>query len=577
MADTDGQILELTTRLDTLETRFNSHTHRYAGSPNAGGAANSVSTENNVLDELVVAGVSLKRPSKIVYNSFVKIEDNKLAADFKGNLEGNATSADRLNEPFKLKLEGKVTGEADIDGSGEVSIDTKFAPNDVVSGIYGPYSNNFLNIGDSFTVPKISVDSAGIITNIENKSITLPSNISLSGTIDNRQVRNTDIKYYLVATDKQDSSGNTGSESGIYFKDGKLFSENSPVINETSAQNLQNKTYEGYTLGPASEKDIETEVNGVINSDKLITSDIFARHEHSYAGSEIPGGPALDVTFHEFEEGCLVSGNNNKISVNSNIGVKEDSLSMPKLVVNDYIQIGNAKLWIDESAKVIDLGAYSSTGSKISAKNVVTMIPETSNTYYDADKIITKINNNVDLLNDAREIAEENIHDLKEDLTKLQGTVSGLSDITSNNTSKLFTVENNIGNLLSDNNRHDSSIRSLQTAITVVTKDLVESKEAVNEYRDDINELSRRTVTDTKIFSLRSNETYTYNITDTYGTSAMMFEHIFQVSCIDSEPGSPTGGMYIGADNIVKTAFDSKKLKITNTDNREHQFLLVVK
>lgn len=66
-----------------------------------------------------------------------------------GNLEGNATSANKLSTARSISLAGKVTGSTTFDGSGNVSITTSFAKNYAGSSTDGGIANSALKLVNS--------------------------------------------------------------------------------------------------------------------------------------------------------------------------------------------------------------------------------------------------------------------------------------------------------------------------------------------------------------------------------------------------------------------------------------------
>jgi hypothetical protein len=98
---------------------------------------------------------------------------------------GNAGTATKLATARAINVSGDVTGTAqNFDGSTAVTIPTTLK-SIISSANVGETANKTLSFGNSFIVPYISVDTAGRITTITGRTLTLPSapsSISLSST-----------------------------------------------------------------------------------------------------------------------------------------------------------------------------------------------------------------------------------------------------------------------------------------------------------------------------------------------------------------------------------------------------------
>jgi hypothetical protein len=64
---------------------------------------------------------------------------------------------------------------------------------------------------------------------------------------------NTTDVLYLIGTPTQSTNPQTYSNGNVFIDTDKLYSNNAEVVNVSDIQSLTNKTYEGYTLGSASE------------------------------------------------------------------------------------------------------------------------------------------------------------------------------------------------------------------------------------------------------------------------------------------------------------------------------------
>ena len=110
-------------------------------------------------------------------------------------------------------------------------------------------------------------------------------------------------KIFLVGATSQGSNKATYSHDTVYAgEDGHVYSNNKQVVNLSDSQALTNKTYNGYTLGAACAKGVDTSITS--GSASLITSGAVytalagksdTTHTHSYAGSASIGGSATSA------------------------------------------------------------------------------------------------------------------------------------------------------------------------------------------------------------------------------------------------------------------------------------------
>lgn len=82
---------------------------------------------------------------------------------------------------------------------------------------------------------------------------------------------NTTDVLYLIGTPTQSTNPQTYSNGNVFIDTGKLYSNNAEVVNVSDSQSLTNKTYEGYTLGSASEGTL----TGTIQSSMTTTAESF--------------------------------------------------------------------------------------------------------------------------------------------------------------------------------------------------------------------------------------------------------------------------------------------------------------
>lgn len=110
-----------------------SHTHNYAGSSSAGGAATSALT-----------------------------------------CTGNAATATKLATARTISATGHATGSVSFDGSANASLALTLANSGVTAASYGPTGNSSPASGGTFTVPQVTVDAKGRVTSAATRTITLP-------------------------------------------------------------------------------------------------------------------------------------------------------------------------------------------------------------------------------------------------------------------------------------------------------------------------------------------------------------------------------------------------------------------
>lgn len=102
---------------------------------------------------------------------------------------------------------------------------------------------------------------------------------------------NTSVKIFLIGAKAQGSSQTTFSHDTVYVgTDGHVYSNKSQVVNVSDTQALTNKTYNGYTLGAACAKGVDTTVKD--GSSNLVTGDAVHTALRPYC-SMIPYGTAI--------------------------------------------------------------------------------------------------------------------------------------------------------------------------------------------------------------------------------------------------------------------------------------------
>ena len=352
-----NEFATLLEKLNLLQTAFENRNHKFAEAREEGGAAVSVETQKVFTTKISLAGVDDVDPTKLKYNSSITADQGTLqAVTFKGSLDGEAKTAQKLTEKVNVTLYGDVTGTAKFDGGSDLKINATITPNEdgtVPTGTYGPGMDLIVKPGEIFYVPEFTVSRAGLITKIANREvqITLDADI-INKTINNE---NTDAKILLIGTPNQGTKQQTYSNEAVFEKDGKLYSQFNEVVDVSSEQSMRNKTVNGVYIKEAAGKEIETDVNGNIGSDKLVTSDLLARHTHQYAEAD-EDGKAKKVVLDDnaSETGKLVKSTDNEtLCTDEHITVKSGEISAEGIkaksinATNELI-IPGGKLWIEE-------------------------------------------------------------------------------------------------------------------------------------------------------------------------------------------------------------------------------------
>ena len=91
------------------------------------------------------------------------------------SVSGNAGTATKLATARTLALSGDVTGSTSFDGSANRTIAATLVPSGVTAGSYGPESDANLSFGGSVTVPQVTVDAKGRVTEAAGRAIKLPA------------------------------------------------------------------------------------------------------------------------------------------------------------------------------------------------------------------------------------------------------------------------------------------------------------------------------------------------------------------------------------------------------------------
>ena len=267
-----------------------SHTHNYAGSSSAGGAANSVktnliiklnggSTEGtnlftfngstaktvNITPSAIGAAPTSHASTATTYGvssasnyghamassttpkangtAAVGSETAKFARGdhvhpLQTTVSGNAGTATKFASSQSVALTGDVTGSASSQAGWSVA--TTLANSGVTAGSYGPSANASPAHKGTFSVPYITVDAKGRVTAASTKTITLPSDNNTDTKVNTTLATTT--KAYLLGTSTTPTSTaaavTTVSDTGVYL--------------DTTAGQLTATTFKGALSGNAT-------------------------------------------------------------------------------------------------------------------------------------------------------------------------------------------------------------------------------------------------------------------------------------------------------------------------------------
>lgn len=345
----EGEIDLIETDIDNIRNDLLTHVHDYAGSDMPGGPATELHTEPTT-DIVNLIGVSDGDTNVKTVNNVFAANGVVQARQFTGDLTGNATSASKLKDSINVTVTGDVTSSPVITNfNQDLNIRTVISNTGVEDGHYGPTSRHEINPENpTVVIPAITVDKSGRITEAENYEITINNN-ARSNTAGSSPMGG---KLFIVGAQLQNTIADTYSNKNSYIIDGRLYSNDLPVIDTESAQSLNNKLYEGYKLGPACEQEIDNTPGGTLGSNSLITSDAVARHEHRYAASTIPGGAAkeVEITANNNTAYLLVnSGDDGRVEINHTITIGDNMLRVNNMYVDEQLTIPGGQIWIDTS------------------------------------------------------------------------------------------------------------------------------------------------------------------------------------------------------------------------------------
>ena len=346
-----NRIVQLSARVDDIEERLNTHVHNYAGSDSPGGDALTLRTTPGG-DRMYLVGVTPSAITSVQRSTTVQVIGSTVkAAEFDGDLRGSATMAGRLKTPFNLTVSGDVSGLAVIDGSVDVNLALTLSRQPAVhAGWYGPREDITMDNVTSFIMPAMHINASGIVTDIEEHVVTLPS-LTRSRTTGALQA---DGKLLLIGAEAAEDVSVTHTQEGAYVIDGQLYSLDEPVVSVYRQQDIVNKTYNGFTLGSACERGVDNTPGGTLGSQALITSDAVAQALLSVS-TEITSGLITGVTTGDATTAgnLLVADKEahkmgmSSATVTADGELRADTVAVNTMKVANELNIPGGKLWID--------------------------------------------------------------------------------------------------------------------------------------------------------------------------------------------------------------------------------------
>jgi len=355
-----AQLKSITNDVTVLQKEMKSHTHMYAGSKKPGGDANSVDVITDNLTEYGLIGSMDAMPNKLRRSSKISLENDTLKAPkFVGDLTGTADEAKKFHNPITVTLTGDIVGSAKIDGADDVVITTAMRTQSVNEGEYGTIGDFTLGTTGSFTVPDITVNSLGLVTEIHNRTISLPNNLGINGITSSLPTKK---KLYILGTSEQATKASTYTQDLVYIDEHHLFSNGKEVVNLTDYQGLKNKTYEGYVLADACARGVDETIGGSPDDNRLVTSNALYRHKHNYALADSVDGRSLysKIDIDNDNTNYFVGNNDKKgeLKKNTNVYARGTGLYSKDLYATDNMYIPGGKIWIDSNKVPVDEDAW---------------------------------------------------------------------------------------------------------------------------------------------------------------------------------------------------------------------------
>lgn len=637
------EVQRLRSEVISLRNAVANHTHSYAAAKRPSGGATALDANEETGDELAVVGLTTDGMHKLAVNPDVVIDGDEVrAGTFVGDLHGTADAAMRLDQQFTLKLRGSLDGDAVFDGSAPVEADVAIAASGVIEGEYGPIGNVDLAIGDTFTVPQFSVSSDGRVVWATNKRITVPANTGVAGTTDAMQfpgVSDPEQKLYVIGAGAQAKSVRTFSDKGCYLYMGHLHADGHRVVDEESVQNISNKTYEGFKLGAACARGVDEEVQGTAGSDALVTSNALALHKHLYARSKSMGGAAsaIDTTVLDNISGRLVvdTGDGSPVASDA-LCVEDNKLVAHTLVAEHTMRIPGGRIWVDTSARVVDVSEYNSGAQQLSAAQVITQEEDEEGYRYSVQESLDRLNTRIVLLEQNYTSFSDIMDGMRGDLDAQVGVVSGvrndMDSVLADNVAirsefadlsnefstlgiavgQLNVHVNSLDGMRSDISALDSRITTLETRVDNIdtqllplpklrgdVAQLMASYNAISSTVANVNEqlLEFRIAADrvaslmTRVsgleesisggakvqFSLNPSGIYEYDLRRVFGDDAEAIGHSVTVLVRDNEATSRTKGMYVEATAITSVGYFGYTVTVANESDMQLSCLMVIR
>lgn len=232
-----------------------------------------------------------------------------LSPEDRAKLDGIAEGADNVSFTRTLNS-GTEVGKLVINGTSitmyaPTNTDTHYTTGLKVGASSTATANAAANNGSVHmnVLDNTTVRDSHKISGSGSVSVTSDSsgNITITGT--DNDTKNTagstdsSSKLFLVGAPSQGANPQTYSQDTAYIgTDGHLYSDSKQVVNLSGSQALTNKTYNGYTLGAACAKGVDT--TPTANSSNLITSGAV----HELKKSVVDGKQLLADTINEFSE-----------------------------------------------------------------------------------------------------------------------------------------------------------------------------------------------------------------------------------------------------------------------------------
>ena len=167
-------------------------------------------------------------------------------------------------------------------------------------------SNKFskVKVGDSTIYSDAVDDTLELVagSNVTLTPDTTNDKVTIAGTDTKNTAGSTDSssKLYLIGATSQAANPQTYSQDTAYIgTDGHLYSNSKQVVNLSDSQALTNKTYNGYTLGAACAKAVDSSISSGSSSTNLPTSEAVA----SFVAGQIAGASTFQGTLVQTDSG----------------------------------------------------------------------------------------------------------------------------------------------------------------------------------------------------------------------------------------------------------------------------------